>query len=463
MGNYIRILRRSWFIILSLAVVGGIAATATARLEASEYTASAQMYVGVRSGATASTNELTQGAAFARQAVVSYVVAATSDQVLDRVLADIGDSVTKASLKRDLVVASPSGTVVLNITASSASADQAAEIANSVATNLATVVTTELDTPAAGTTSTIELTTVKTATAPTQAENPYTKYYPILGVLIGILLGIGVAATRDRVDRRVRTSRELDWILDKPILGTVHNVKRLERTLMLSAPEFEGDLATSFQRLRSNVQFADVDGGSRCFAVVSPSGGEGTTSTAAILAMSLKATGASVALVDADLRGKTLSSYLGADEKIGLSDVLVGRTTLSDSMTDYGDSGLFLLPAGSVAQNSSELIASRAMESVLADVAATFDYVIIDTPPLLDSPDGAVLSALASGCLVVVAAAETTRPEIEDASRHLADVHSRIIGFVVTKARARGANAWVDDLRPSRTVGTPAAGAPARH
>ena len=200
--------------------------------------------------------------------------------------------------------------------------------------------------------------------------------------------------------------------------------------------------AESFRSLRTNLQFVNIEGGPRSFVVSSAGPGEGKSTTTANLAISLAETGASVALIDGDLRLPKVAEYLAIEGGVGLTDVLIGRAELVDVLQKWGSGRLYVLPSGRIPPNPSELLGSAAMATLLSTLTAQFDYVLIDAPPLLLVTDAAVVSKLAGGAILVAASGATKKQELAGAVRALESIGSRLLGIVVTMLPTKGPDSY---------------------
>ena len=170
--------------------------------------------------------------------------------------------------------------------------------------------------------------------------------------------------------------------------------------------------------------------------------GEGKSTTTINLAIALADAGSRVALVDADLRRPSVSKYLGIEGKVGLTTVLIGRATLDDVVQPWGNGKLHVLPSGQIPPNPSELLGSKAMAQVLTQLAAKYDVVLIDTPPLLPVTDAAILARLTSGALVVVSADKLHRNQLRESLGSLETVGARILGIVLNRVARKPSDAY---------------------
>jgi polysaccharide biosynthesis transport protein len=161
--------------------------------------------------------------------------------------------------------------------------------------------------------------------------------------------------------------------------------------------------------------------------------GEGKSTIALNLAVSLADTGARIILVDADLRRPSMANYIGIEGGVGLTTVLIGRADVQDVVQPLGNTTLDLLPAGQIPPNPSELLGSPAMATLLARLEAAYDMVLLDSAPLLPVTDAAVLSNLASGALLVVSADQIHRAQLQQTLHSLEIAGAHLYGIVLNK------------------------------
>jgi succinoglycan biosynthesis transport protein ExoP len=161
------------------------------------------------------------------------------------------------------------------------------------------------------------------------------------------------------------------------------------------------------------------------------------------LAVSLADTGARIILVDADLRRPSIDDYLGIDGTVGLTTVLTGQAEIQDAIQPFDDSTLDVLPAGQVPPNPSELLGSAAMDMLLDELRASYDMVLLDSPPLLPVTDGAVLSKLTGGALVILGADRVRRPQLHETLESLQTAGAHVFGIVMNKVKRIEAGAYL--------------------
>jgi len=440
--DYLRIIHKNWILIVAFSLLGVAAASTVSIVATPKYVSSTELYVSVRSGVDSATSELVQGTSFARQAVTSYVSIVNSARVLEPVIDDLGLDVTSQQLAARVTAGSPLNTVLIQISVTDDDPVMAANIANSVGENFIDVVVNVLEKPEGDGASMVKIETVQPALPAAKPASPNVPLNLVLGLLVGLAVGIGTAVLRTVLDTRIHSSHDVELVTDKPLLGGISFDPDAQKRPLVVHVDPRSPRAESFRTLRTNLQFLNVDSGPRSFVVTSSVPGEGKSTTAANLAISLAETGARVALVDGDLRLPRVAQYMGIEGAVGLTDVLIGRAQLSDVLQKWGRAQLYVLPSGRIPPNPSELLGSGNMERLLLSLTSDFNYVIIDSPPLLLVTDAAVVSKLADGAILVAASGRTKRAELTAAVRALDHIGSKLLGVVVTMLPTKGPDAY---------------------
>lgn len=438
--DYIRILRKGWILITVLALIGVAAAATYSIVKKPEYLASAKVFVSTQS--SGSVQDLAQGNTFTQQRVKTYADLVTTPIVLLPVAARLNLKMTADELAKHLTASAPLDTTLIQIDATSTSAVQAADIANTTSQSLTNVVQ-NIETPAAGsTTSQVKLTRVQQAAVPSSPVSPNVPLNVALGLLVGLALGVAVAVLRETLDNRIRNEHDVEQISPVPIVGGIaYDPKAPQRPLIVHVDP-RSPRAESFRTLRTNLQFLDIEGTARSFVITSSIESEGKSTTAANLAIALDSAGSRVLIIDADLRRPKLAEYMGLEGAVGLTDLLIGRAELLDVIQPWGKGNLYLLPAGKIPPNPSELLGSRVMAELITRLESEFDYVLFDAPPLLPVTDAAILAKSAGGAIIVVAAGRTHKNQLSGAVTVLKNVDARISGFVMTMMPTKGPDAY---------------------
>jgi polysaccharide biosynthesis transport protein len=277
---------------------------------------------------------------------------------------------------------------------------------------------------------------VQPATAPSDPSSPKTLRNVLLGVILGLLVGLGLAALLERVDRRVRGIDELEELYGVPILARIPNSQRLSkrRAEAIGPQTQEGE---AFRVLRTNLRYFNVDGGLRSILVTSPEAGDGKSTVARTLAMTMAEMGDEVVLVEGDLRkGGELRGVTGGPAS-GLSNVLAGtpfEKVLIEVDVPAGTGGqarsLTVLPSGPVPPNPSELLDSAQMRDLLIKLQERFRMVIIDSPALAAVSDALALVAEVSAVVVVGGLGKTTRDAGRALSKQFSLLDKKPIGVI---------------------------------
>ncbi len=425
--DYVAIVRKRWLsILLVTALVAGAAVALTA-LATPQYTARSQVFVSVRTGDSVS--DLVQGSSFTQRQVKSYTDLVTSPRVLIPVIEQLDLATTPDELATAIGANSPLDTVLININATNRDPQIASDIANATADSLSTQVA-ELEEPADGV-SPVEISTVRSATPPVAPSSPQPVRNVALGVLLGLALGFGLAVLREVLDTRVRTEDDIRLITDASVMATMTHEDDAPQHPLIVQSSPHSVRAEAFRRLRTNLQFLDVADRLESIVVTSSLAGEGKSTTAINLAITLADAGSRVALVDADLRRPSVADYMGLEGRAGLTTVLIGKASIEDVIQPWGDGKLHVLPSGQVPPNPSEMVGSHAMAWLLGELVKRYDIVVIDTPPLLPVTDAAILARLTGGALVVTAANRIHRADLRDAIGSVEAVGARVLGVVV--------------------------------
>lgn len=406
-----------------------------------KYQSTTQLYVSVRGG-EGSSGDLVQGGTFARQAVISYVDVVASAIVLDKVIDDLGLDLTAAQLAAKVTASSPLNSVLIDISVTDSDPEMAAQLANSVGSNFSEIVVDTLEKPDGDAPTLVKIQTIQPAAVAAKPTSPNIPMNIALGALLGLALGIGIAVLRFVLDTRIHSLHDIEQVTDKPLLGGIALDPEAKKRPLVVHADPRSPRAESFRSLRTNLQFVNVEDGPRSFVITSAGPGEGKSTTAANLAIALAETGATVALIDGDLRLPKIADYMGVEGGVGLTDVLIGRAELADVLQRWGRGKLYVLPAGRIPPNPAELLGSGAMMRMLKTLGEKVDYILIDAPPLLLVTDAAVMSKHTGGAIMVAASGSTRRNALGAAIRTLDSIGARLVGVVVTMLPTKGPDSY---------------------
>jgi succinoglycan biosynthesis transport protein ExoP len=423
-----------------LCVVIGIGAAAAYVFTASaQYQAGIQLFVSTPTTDTNLSNAF-NGSQFGTERVKSYADIINTPTVTAPVISKLGLPYSTSTLAGEISASAPLDTVLVNVSVKDKSAQRAADIANAVGEQAVTAIG-ALETPSGGGTSPVRVSLVKRADVPGSPVSPKKKLDLGLGLLAGLVVGIAGALTRERLDKTIHGHEELDALLGAPTLGAIAYASDIAKKPLLLEAAPRSPQAEAFRQIRTNLRYVNVDDRPRSIVVTSPSASEGKTTASANLALALAESGQQVLLLDADLRKPRVASTFGVEGAVGLTTVLAGEILVEDAVQAWGgpESNLWILPSGSRPPNPSELLGSAQMIQLLRRLERAFDYVVVDSAPLLPVTDGAILAAVANACVLVVAHGRTHRDHVTRARDSLANVGATVVGAVLNMAPSSGA------------------------
>jgi succinoglycan biosynthesis transport protein ExoP len=281
----------------------------------------------------------------------------------------------------------------------------------------------------------------------------------ILGLMLGLVLGVGLAFLREALDTKVRTGDEVARKLDLPILARVpeppRQLRNSNRLAMLADPD--GTFAEPFRVLRTNVEFANLELHAKTVMVTSALEEEGKSTTVANLAVSFARSGKRAILVDLDLRRPYQHKFFPLGRRPGLTDIALRHVSIDEALAPYpltdGPSWslrnrmsgngtvtiagrLEVIGTGPLPPNPGEFLGSHVLDEILADLAARADLVLIDAAPLLRVGDALALSAKVEAMLIVARIDRLRRPIVRELQRTLEASRAKPLGLIVTAADA---------------------------
>jgi succinoglycan biosynthesis transport protein ExoP len=302
-------------------------------------------------------------------------------------------------------------------------------------------------------------TLMRQAVAPSSPYTPQTRRNIVLSLVVGLVLGIGLAFLIEYLDKRVKDEKTLERVSGLPVLTSVPLVggawKRAKRGRRSGEAVGFGEggpaLLESFRTLRSTLQYFDVDGTLHTILVTSGLPQEGKTVTTVNLGISLALSGKRVIVLEADLRRPMVHEYLGLENEVGLSSVLAGKSSVPSALqlvemdpfipersrTDQSKSAtaalrknLYCVTSGPLPPNPAELLQSAKMGHVVSELKHMGDYLLIDTPPVLPVSDTLTLAPYADAVILTAKLRSSTRDEIQEVCELLGRAGVHAIGLV---------------------------------
>jgi len=267
-------------------------------------------------------------------------------------------------------------------------------------------------------------------------------------------VSICLAILMEYLDNTLRTAEDVEVALQLPAIAIIPAVgagarnrsaklkaggKSTGPQTMLAFDEMPA-VAESYKQLRTAILLSTAGHAPKSLLITSAQPGEGKTTTAVNTATSLAQTGARVLLIDADLRRPTVHRVFETANDRGLSTLLsrdVSAQVILDSIEFRADKGVHLLTSGPIPPNPAELLGSPQMKEMLEILAAHFDHIVLDSPPIISVTDGVWLASLVEGVILVVHSGESTRERVRRTRQILRSVGARVFGVVLNNVKQR--------------------------
>ena len=280
-----------------------------------------------------------------------------------------------------------------------------------------------------------------------------TLFRVLSGLLMGLIVGGGAAVLIERLNTTIRRRDEIEEALHVPGLaiipqmggngklgafgrnlklpGTRNRRDRSNTEALVTVSDFGSASAESFRTLRTNLLFSQSIQKLHTIVITSPSPQDGKTTTAANLAVTFAQQGMRVLLIDCDLRKARLHSLFQMPREPGFSQLLARQNGTEEVLRSTSVDNLFLIPAGLLPANPSELLGSAIARTTIETLTKDFDIVIIDTPPVHVAADALILGSMTDGVLMVLRAGHSERDSAREALQRLSNVGAHVIGAVL--------------------------------
>jgi polysaccharide biosynthesis transport protein len=480
------VLRRRWWVIVLIAVLVTGATFGFSKHQRKEYTATASVLVLASPQVDSQTGLPNTSAS----ASVDPTVQATAIQLISRqpgvagaTARVLGRGVTPAEVSRAISVSQQGQTNIVDVSATSPTPSQASAIANTFVNQY---ISSQQAKARAGLRQALHVIELQTAalspqqrTGPsglalrdqaealriaiglqnggvqliTPAQTPGSPSSPkvsrntALGLVVGLLLGLGMAFLLERLDRRIKNVDELESTYQLPLLAAVPQNKSFVTPPQLDSAAHQGDKEV-FKLLRAYLRYFNVDKELRLLLVTSAVPGDGKTTIAHNLAEAAQETGTKTLLIEADLRRPNLARYYSLASGPGLSEVLSSSAEARDAIQavpiatrangSTSQVALDVLVAGHAAPNPVELLESRAMVELLSWAAERYELVVIDTPPVAVVSDAMPLLSKVDGVVLVSRLGKNSRDAAAFLRERLVGVKAPLLGVIANGVRAKG-------------------------
>ena len=265
--------------------------------------------------------------------------------------------------------------------------------------------------------------------------------------ILGLLAGLGLAFVVDSLDRRFRSPDDIRDALGLPVVGHIPVIpirkKEAKAKDEEEAPEGtpdpvlrtihhpRGSIAEAYRAVRTALYFSTRGGGHKVIQITSPNPGDGKTTLAANVAVSIANSGKDVLLLDADFRRPRQHKLFGMDDSVGLSEVISGNVELADAVRTTSVEGLTVMVCGPRPDNPAELLTSASFQDLIEVLREKYEFVIIDTPPVLAVTDPLAVAPRVDGVLLVIRLAKSARTVTRRALEALDSLGANILGVVV--------------------------------
>ncbi|WP_298489584.1 polysaccharide biosynthesis tyrosine autokinase [uncultured Rothia sp.] len=437
-----------WLLIIGI-VVGAAAGFGYASFQPKVYAASSSGYVTVGESGTV---DVLSGSSAAKERARSYAAIVSSEAVAQKIKQNNPElSLTTGQIRASLTATAGDNVALITVNAKASSPKNAQLLANGALQATADYIK-EIEqnpgnaqalvngdstaaSPAGG--NTVRVIPLNNASVNPPLIAPNYQQNTLTGAGTGLVLVYAAIFLRRALDQRIRTRDDATKATGASILGVLPVSDDLNEDNIVKGDTDDHIAQESIRQLRTNLRFVNVDTPPRSFIVTSAVPGEGKSTVSLSLARAMADAGSPVILIDADLRRPTVAKKLKLDAKVGLTQVLAGQVEIANAVHQLDESNLFVLPAGRIPPNPSELLGSDKMRQLINELSEEF-IVVVDVPPLLPVTDASLLSHSVDGVILVGSIGRSHREQMTEASNILKKVNANLLGMVLNQAPRKG-------------------------
>jgi capsular exopolysaccharide synthesis family protein len=273
---------------------------------------------------------------------------------------------------------------------------------------------------------------------PESPIKPNKRFNITVGFLIGIIFSIIIIFLLDYFDDKIKNIEDVKRNFSLPILGDIQmeeKIKGKQRELLIFKNSPESFVSQSYRILSTNIQSLGFDTNMKTILITSSSSSEGKSIISSNLALAIAEAGNKVLLLDCDLRMSSIHKKFNLSNQKGLSNLLIEKCKFEEVVQKYNNN-LYILTSGEMCKNPSKNLSSIEMNRFLQEAKKLFDYIILDTPPVVCSSEAQILSKFVNGVLLVVASGQSEITKINRAIELLSHVKANVIGIVANKLKA---------------------------
>lgn len=279
---------------------------------------------------------------------------------------------------------------------------------------------------------------VDVAQTPESPSQPKMLNNLLLSLLIGLVIGAGLAFALEQIDEAIADPADVESALGLPLLGAVPQTGDVEP--MVALQDRKSSLVEAYLSVQTNLEFATAHGAPRSLSVTSTRPAEGKSTTAFALAQSLARGKRKVALIDGDMRSPSVHGLFDLKNDRGVSNVLAGSDDVAAMLHPTPQEGLFVMTAGPQPPNAAELLSGERLDFLIAKLLEQVDHVIVDSPPVMGLADAPLIASKVEGTVYAVESHGIRTSLVRVALGRLASANARIVGIVLTKFEAKRAH-----------------------
>ena len=266
---------------------------------------------------------------------------------------------------------------------------------------------------------------------------PNIQLHIILGAVVGLVFGVGMAFFLEYLDTSVKSLEDVERYLGVPVLAVIPNEVGILHKQSGLAPDAE-----AYRILRTNIEFNRRSADANAISIVSGGAGEGKSTTLVNLAYVCAQGGYTTLMIDADLRRPQLHTFFDVNNSVGLTNYLTTDLVLEDVILQTPVENLYFMPSGILPADAAGILNSRRMSELMADVKSRFDLVLVDSPPILGVSDASVLASEADLTMAVIQHRKLPRAMLVRVKQAVENVGGDLFGVVLNNVDVRSDNQY---------------------
>jgi polysaccharide biosynthesis transport protein len=279
---------------------------------------------------------------------------------------------------------------------------------------------------------------VDSADIPKSPYKPDIKLNLLIALMLGLVGGVGIAFLFEHLDDTFKSASDIEDMLGLPVFGLIPHDEQMQKgsnIIDISIDSPRSAIVEAYRSVRTALQFAGENGAPQLIAITSAEKGESKTTSSVGLAIQFAQLGQRVLIIDADLRNPSVHKTFGGTNHLGLTNILSGAESPVDVTHNTAVKNLYYIASGPLPPNPAELLASNRMLELIELARNKFDYIVIDSPPILGLADVLVIANLADALILQIHAGSTRRSSVQQALKRITNVRIRPLGCMLTRIR----------------------------